>query len=123
MNEYLQQYKLSEAVDLPSYIPARYNTTTTVVDDREDVIVLYCQLEDGNHSIVLQYRCWKDGRSATEVQKGIEDPEEFITGDGQIIYIVSNMDLFNAIWIKGDIECAIYGISSREELVKIISSL
>ena len=87
------------------------------------MIVFICQLEKGNDTIVFEYRCWTDGDSATETQKNIADPEEYITKDNQPVYIVKNMDLYNAIWIKGDIECAIYGVSLKEDLMKIINSL
>ena len=123
LRECLKQYKLAEAVSLPTYIPDGYVATNTLVDEREDVTVFVCQLENGVETMVFQYRCWKDSGSATETQKNLEDPEEYVTKEDQVVYIVKNMDLYNAVWVKGDIECAIYGVFSKEELIKILNSL
>ena len=123
LNELLQQYKLSEAVDLPSYIPEGYQTTATFVDEREEVIVFFCQMENGDNEIAFQYKCWKNGMDTSEIQKNDENPEIYVASDGTAIYITPNMDVFNAIWVKGDVEIAILNVSSREELIKIIDSI
>lgn len=123
LNNLLQQYKMSEAVDIPSYIPEGYQTTATFVDEREEVIVFFCQMENGDNEIAFQYKCWKNGMDTSEIQKNDENPEIYVASDGTAIYITPNIDVFNAIWVKGDVEIAILNVSSREELIKIIDSI
>ena len=123
LNDLLQQYKLSEAVDLPSYIPDGYHTTATFVDEREAATVFICQMKSGNDVIVFQCSLLKEKGTASQVQKNDVDPEIYLAPDGTPVYIIQNMDVYNAIWTKGDVEVIFYNIPSREELIKIIDSI
>ena len=123
LNDLLQQYKLSEAVDLPSYIPEGYQTTATFVDERENAIVFFCQLENGDDAMAFQYRFIREDDIASEIQKNDDAPEIYLASDGTTVYITPNMDVYNAVWTKGDVEVVIYNAPSREELVKIIDSI
>lgn len=123
LNELLQQYKLSEAVGLPSYIPEGYQTTATFVDERENAIVFFCQLENGDDAMAFQYRFIREDDIASEIQKNDDAPEIYLASDGTTVYITPNMDVYNAVWTKGDVEVVIYNAPSREELVKIIDSI
>lgn len=108
---------------LPHYIPEGYKLVGTVTDDREDVIVFSCQLQNNNDAIMLQYRVWREKDSVAETQKDLDSPELFMNQNGQLFYIAQNEDLFNATWVKGSIECSIFNVSSREELIKILDSI
>ncbi len=108
---------------LPHYIPEGYKMIATVSDDREDVIVFSCQLQKDNNAIMLQYRVWKEKDSSTEVQKNEDKPEEYTNEKGQVFYIAENESLFNATWTKGNIECAVYNVMSRSELIQILDSI
>ena len=108
---------------LPHYIPEEYKLIGTVTDDREDVIVFSCQLQKGNNAIMLQYRVWKDNDPAMEIQKNDEYPEKYISKTGQVFFIAENESLFNCSWIKGNVECAIYNVSSRSELIQVLDSI
>lgn len=123
LNDLMLQQKLSYPDIMPHYIPEGYEMVTTVVDDREDVTVFLCQLQRGDDTIVLQYRVWKEKSSSTEVQKNEDDPEEYTNTNGQIFYIAENESLYNAMWTKGNIECAIYNVMSRSELIRMLDSI
>lgn len=107
----------------PHYIPDGYETVTTATDDREDVTVFLCQLQRDSDTIVIQYRVWKDNDPSAETQKNLDNPETYTNANGQLFYIVQNEDLFNAKWSKGAIECSIFNVSSREELIKTLDSI
>ena len=117
------QYKLFIPGILPHYIPEGYEMVTTVADDRDDVTVLFCQLQRGDDTIVLQYRVWKGNESLAETQKDENDPEQYKNPNGQLFYIAQNEKLLNATWAKGTIECSIFNVSSREELIRILDSI
>lgn len=123
LNELLQQYKLSEAVGLPSYIPEGYQTMNTFVDERNDATVIICQMENGNNAIAIQYSLLKKADGASQVQKNDDDPEIYLAPDGTPVYIIQNMDVYNAIWSKGNVEIMILNITSKEEMIKIIDSI
>ena len=116
-------YGVQEAELLPHYIPENYRSITTIADDRENVLVFLTQLQDGDRVIVLQYRFWKENQSEAESQKDLVSPEEYVGANGQIYYVAQNVGLYNAIWTKGNIECSILNVSSREELILILDSI
>lgn len=123
LNNLMLQHKLLFPDVIPHYIPEGYEAVTTVVDEREDVTVFLCQLQNGDNMIVFQYRLWKDNDPAMEIQKNDDYPEEYINKAGQVFYIAENELLFNGVWSKGNIECAIYNVSSRSELIRILDSI
>lgn len=123
LNDALFSNGLSGDALLPYFIPEGYQPVMNVVDDRDDVTVFYCHLQKEDESIMLQYRFWKERDSSAESQRDAEYAEEFIGANGQKYYIAENEGLFNATWIKGNIECAILNVSSREELITILDSI
>ena len=123
LHDLMLQHKLSYPDIMPHYIPEGYEKVFSAVDDRDDVTVFMCQLQKGNDTIVLQYRVWKDNDPAAETQKDMDNPEEYKNTDGQLFYIAQNENLFNAAWAKGNIECSIFNVSTRDELIKILDSI
>jgi hypothetical protein len=123
LSERLMEFGYLTPTMLPHYIPEKYREITTVADEREDVIVFLCQLQRDNDTIVLQYRVWKENDSVAEVQKNEDEPEEYNNKTGQVFYIAKNEALYNATWIKGNIECTIYNVPSRSELIGILDSI
>ena len=123
LNDQMLQYGLVFPDILPHYLPEGYEAISTVADDRKDVTVFLCQLQRDDNSIVLQYRVWKDNDPAAETQKDMENPEEYKNADGQLFYIAQNEELFNATCTKGNIECSIFNVSTRDELIKILDSI
>ena len=123
LNQNMLEYGLKEAELIPHFIPEGYQVISNFIDDREDVIVFLCQLQGDNNVIVLQYRYWKTVDSSAESQRGSDYEEEYIGANGQVYYLAENEGLYNATWIKGNIECAILNVSSREELIMILDSI
>lgn len=121
-NNFLE-YEITEVQFLPYYIPEGYQPVLNKVDDREDVTVFFCHLQNEDDSIMLQYRFWKERDSSAESQRDAEYAEEFIGANGQKYYLAENEGLFNAKWMKGNIECSIFNVSSREELIRILDSI
>ena len=72
---------------------------------------------------MLQYRFWKENDSSAESQKNLGYAEDYISSNGQVYYLAENEGLYNATWTKGNIECAILNVSSREELIRILDSI
>ena len=123
LSEKMNEYKLDVPYLLPTYVPEGYQTIATFVDERDDAIVIVCQMESGNNIIVFQYSLLKRGADGAQIQKNDIDPEIYLASDGTPVYITPNVDVYNAVWTKGDVEVTIYNIPSREELIKIIDSI
>lgn len=123
LSEKMNEYKLDVPYLLPTYIPKGYQTTATIVDERDDAIVIICQMENGSSAISIQYSLLKEEVDGSQIQKNENEPEIYLTTDGTPVYITPNMDVYNAVWTKGDVEIIIYNMPSREELIKIIDSV
>ena len=123
LNEQMLQYGYIYPDLLPHYIPEKYEMVTTLADERENVTVFFSQLQNGDDTIVMQYRVWKENGFAAETQKDMDSPDEYTNTTGLLFYIAQNENLFNAKWIKGNVECSILNVSSREELIKILDSI
>lgn len=123
LNQNMFDYGLQADELLPHYIPEGYQSVLNAVDDREDVTVFFCHLQNNDNSIMLQYRFWKEKDSSAESQKDPEYEEEYIGVNGQTYYLAENEGLYNATWIKGNIECVILNVPSREELISILDSI
>lgn len=119
----LFEYELTGLTPLPYYIPEGYLSVLNLVDDRDDVTVFFCHLQKNDDSIMLQYRFWKDNDPSSESQRDSDYKEEYISANGQTFYLAENEGLYNATWIKGNIECAILNVPSREELIMILDSI
>lgn len=123
LSERLKEYKLDVPYLLPTYIPKGYHTTATIVDERDDAIVVICQMENGSEAIAIQYSLLKEEVDGSQIQKNEDNPEIYLAADGTPVYIIQNMDVYNAIWTKGDIEIMILNIPAKEELIKMIDSI
>lgn len=122
-NQNLLEYELAGAAPIPQYIPDGYQSVLNTVDDREDVTVFFCHLQNDDDSIMLQYRFWKEPDSSAESQRDPDYEEEYVGANGQTYYLAENEGLYNATWTKGNIECAILNVSSREELIMVLDSI
>lgn len=109
---------------LPTYLPEGYEATTTLCDERENATVFTTMLNNGQDSIMLQYRELRNGEATTEYQKNDEEVEEyFVDGVEKEFFIVGNLELFTATWSDGNMECSIQNVPSYEELIKMIDSI
>ena len=123
LSEKMNEYKLDVPYLLPTYIPKGYRTTETIVDERDDAVVFICQMENGSNEVAFQFSLLKKDDGTSQVQKNEDDPEIYLGPDGTPVYIIQNMDVYNAIWTKGDVEIMILNIPSKEEMIKIIDSI
>ena len=55
-------------------------------------------------------------------QKDEDSPDVYEVKD-MVHYIMTNIDTYYAFWTVDNIECFIYGVESREELIQMIDSI
>lgn len=122
LKKLMESHIISASELLPSYIPDGYEATTTLCDEQETMTVFFCMLENGNDSIMLQYRELKNGEATTEYQKNDTEPERY-TVHNLDHFIVGNLDLYTATWSNGNMECSIQNVPSHDELIKMIDSI
>lgn len=120
----MESHNISASELLPTYLPEGYEATMTRCDERENATVFFCMLENGQDSIMLQYRLLKNAEATTEYQKNDGAVEEYVSnGNRDIFYIVGNLDLYTATWSDGNMECSIQNVPSHEELIRMIDSI
>lgn len=118
----LHKHDLSPATLLPTFIPEGYKEVRTLCDERDDLVVFFCQLEKGADSIMLQYIISEAEDEALEYQKNDSAPEDYLF-NGVHHYIATNVDKYSGFWSQGNIECSIQNVPSRNELLAIIDSI
>lgn len=107
---------------LPTYLPEGYAEIETQCHDMGDFVIFGCNLSDGETNIILQYKIHDNNDNISVYQKDTEPPEEYECG-GITHYISTNEGNYFCVWINENIECSLMGVSSREELIKIIDSI
>ena len=83
---------------------------------------LHCLLEKDDDSILFDYTLHLADQPAVGTQKDDNDPDVY-EADGVTYYIMTNEDTYYAVWVIDNVECGIYGVSSYEELTRIIDSI
>ena len=122
LSKLMESHSISASELLPTYIPEAYVATTTLCDERENATVFFCMLENGEDSIMLQYRELRNEEATTEYQKNDTAPERY-TVHNLDHFIVGNLDLYTATWSNGNMECSIQNVPSHEELIRMINSI
>ena len=117
----MSEYPLPKNL-LPTYLPDGYEEVETSCDPQASFVDFYCALENGNGFMSIEYRMYTGDNYAIEYEKDTGNPEIY-EKDGTTYYIMTNYGTFYAVWMSANVECGIYGITSREELMKTINSI
>lgn len=107
---------------LPKYLPEGYTASQPVVTAYSDFTDVVCMLSNGEQFIMFQYRLRTDDKKAPTYEKDEVDPDEYVV-DGVIHSITTNEGTYQALWQQSNIECGIYGLNTKEELIRIIDSI
>ena len=119
VQKHLYRYGISGDV-IPTYFPEGYSFREYIGGVSWN---MSCRVTVGNgeDSIFLQYYLNAYGVDRTYV-KDDGDPEIYEVG-GITHYIMTYQGVYKVVWRNGQTECAIYGVESYEELIKIINSI
>ena len=107
---------------LPTYLPEGYGAGEVSVEASSTFVSLHCFLEKDDDSILFDYTLHLAKQNAVITQKDEDDPDVREAG-GVTHYIMTNEDTFYALWTVDNVEGGIYGVSSYEELTRIIDSI
>lgn len=107
---------------LPTYFPEGYEVVSTKSQEKKGYIKFDCLLSDGENSIILNYTLHLSDNFNFKFEKTMQTPEEY-ESNGMLHYIMDNSGTYFAVWMVGDVECNIFGVSTYEELIKMIDSI
>ena len=107
---------------LPTYLPEGYEAGEVECEAHPGFINLYCLLVKDNDSILFNYTLNLSEQSAVDAQKDEDGPGAFEAG-GVTHYIMTNLNTYYAVWTIDNVECGIYGVSSYDDLTKMIHSI
>lgn len=107
---------------LPSYIPDGYIQSDIKCTSMTSSTNFYCLLTNGENSITLLYSAYSEADLLSQFEKDLQDPEIYNVDETKY-YIMTNENLYFATWIDGNVECSISGISSHDEIIRIIDSI
>lgn len=117
----MTEHGLSKTL-IPGYIPEGYKMGSLEYDDLGDADTIFCQLSNGANDIMLMYSIHSGDSASFQLEKDALSPEKYESG-GTTYYIMSNMDDYFVTWLSDNVECTISGIPSRNEALKMITSL
>lgn len=107
---------------IPSYIPDGYKMTDLQYDDLTASDAISCQLSNGVNNIMLIYSIYSGDSVSFQHEKDALSPEKYESG-GTTYYIMSNMNDYFVSWLSENVECTILGIPTRDEALKMITSI
>lgn len=107
---------------IPRYIPAGYTVDESEYQKSAGLETIYCLLVNGDSSITISYDLPRDGAVPSFYEKDVVEPEIY-ESNGNIHYILLNNNQYYAVWMVGNMECSIYGFTSRDELIKMVDSI
>ena len=87
-----------------------------------EILFIFCQLATEDDSITIQYTIYENDNCQVDYQKDESSPEIYQINNIKF-YIVTNFGTYSATWISDNTEGMIYGISSKDELIKILNSI
>lgn len=117
----MQEYGFPDRL-LPTYLLEGYEADTVECESNTTFVKLLCALNKNDDSIVLEYTMYQSNQVTEKTQKDEDDPDPYECG-GVDHYIMTNGETYYAIWTVDNVECVIYGVSSREELTQMVSSI
>lgn len=118
---YTQGYKPWNLI--PTYLPEGFQEGDIITSTTEYATDIVCQVTDGEDYILLQYRVYGDEIPGSLVyEKDIDNPELYEAGGIQH-YITTNMGKYRAVWEMGEIECGIFEVPDKMELLRMIDSI
>ena len=121
LKEIMEQYGINSSY-LPTYWPEGYEQSKiTSSDNPESYMILGTFGEEGNR-IILSYVQLMPGTSKNLYN--IDDQSlEFYEHNGIKYHIMTNEGGYLAVWTQASVEGCISGVSSYEELIKILDSI
>ena len=117
----MQEYGFPNRL-LPTYLPEGYEAYAVEYESNSMFIKLFCVLSKNDDFIMFEYTMYQSNQVTEETQKDEDDPQPFERG-GVMHYIMTNDETYYAVWTVDNVECGIYGASSREDLTLMISSI
>ena len=103
---------------VPRYLPDGYKQTMLF---ENDPLILGQYENNTEKSIIIQYKKVYDNEGSKYQRDNT--PTEVYTVAGIEHFISTNQDLYLALWANGDWECGISGVSSKQELLRMIDSI
>lgn len=121
----LQELLLDKGITqniIPKYVPEGYEKIENKVSERPQYTKLYCLLRcEDNSEIIFSYILYEE--KGKLIEKDPENEPEEYEVNGVTYYIMSNFGEYCADWSVDNIDCSIFGLSSREELIKMLDSI
>lgn len=107
---------------LPTYLPAGYETVEVKCEAHSWFVKANCRLKNNDAPIMLDYTIYLSNQIMDNAQKD-EDGPDIYKVKGVVHHIMTNVDTYYAVWTVDNVECAIYGVESRKELIDMIDSI
>lgn len=110
------------AIDVvPQYIPSGFLVSSVVSSEGMRGLNVICTLTNNDREIILNYLVLEE-EPARIFAKDDASPEIYTTNDIDH-YILTNEGSYLATWINQNVQCEIFKVEEKEELLKMIDSI
>lgn len=116
----LQEYGVNGDI-VPTYIPDGYYQNDLIITDTPTGGIVCCSFANGDSELILQY-ILSNSPPLCEFTKDDVSPELYHSG-GIEYHIMTNEDIYVAIWAYENALCSITGVEDKTELLKIVDSI
>lgn len=106
---------------VPQYMPSGFLVSSVVSSEGMRGLNVICTLTNNDSEIILNYLVLEE-EPARIFAKDDDSPEIYTINDIEH-YILTNEGSYLATWINQNVQCEIFKVEEKEELLKIIDSI
>lgn len=121
MKEALEKYSISTD-HLPTYWPEGYEQSQIIPTGDPEVIDVSGAFGESGNRIILSYIYFLSGKPEVSYNIDEEKYDPYIHNNIKF-YVMTNEGGYLAVWYQGSVEGSISGVTSYEELIKILDSI
>ncbi len=121
MQEALETYGIG-ADFLPTYWPEGYEQSQIISSDDPEMNMISGAFGEKGNRIVLSYLNFQSGTPEASYSIDEEKYPPYVH-NGIRFYVTTNEGGYLAVWYQGSVEGSLSGVSSYEELIKILDSI
>lgn len=106
---------------VPEYMPSGYSLSSVTTEDSLRGLGIFCTLSNNDKEILLNYTL--TAKEPNTIFPKDESSPEVYTVCGIEHNIFTNEGSYIAVWVNQNVQCEIYKVEDREELLKMIDSI
>lgn len=106
---------------IPEYMPDGFSLSSVETDERLMGLGIFCTLTNTDKEILLNYTLTTKESNSFYAKDDVEPEVYTVCGIDHSIF--TNEGSYIAVWVNQNVQCEIYKVEDKEELLKMIDSI